>query len=229
MSLEKAVKILNRLLRKKKPKEFSSSWIFENALPVYTYVRKNIRTENGAIDWDVVTPLLDRKFQERWMRFRVRKTKTYEDQKEVDLIVNKYQEKLYTFITLYFSDDKEIRNRIIVALIRIAQKGNSLAYEKLLELLNFTLDTWLEKYFPLKRWKSYRFEMDMQVRNCIRRYRYTGSFMSYLFTTLACVGRGLRPIRHSSLDKPMFDGEATLADFITGDEETGIYTVFEKI
>ena len=228
MNPEKAIKILNKILRKKKPKTFSSSWIFKNALPVYTFIRKSVRTENDDIDWDLVTSLLDKKFQERWVRFRIRKVKSYENQKEVDKILNKNREKLYTFFTLYFKDDREIRNRIIVALVRIAQKGNSLAYQKLTELLEFTIDSWIEKYYSLKKWKNYKSDLGVQIERCIRRYRYTGSFMGYLFMTLVYSGRGLRPIYNSSLDKPMFDGETSLIDFITEDQETRIYSVFEK-
>ena len=229
MNPEKAIKILNKILRKKKPKTFSSSWIFKNALPVYTFIRKNVRTENNDINWDLITSLLDKKFQKRWVRFRRRKVKLYENQEEVNRILNKHREKLYTFFTLYFEDDREMRNKIIVALVRIAQKGNSLAYEKLFEFLGFTIDIWIEKYYLLRRWKNYRNDLSVQIERCVRRYRYTGSFMGYLFMTLVYSGRGLQPIYHSSLDKPMFDGETSLVDFITEDQETGIYTAFEKI
>ena len=59
MSLEKAVQIINRLLRKKKPETFSSTWIFIHARLVYTYIRRNVRTENDDIDWDLVTSFLE--------------------------------------------------------------------------------------------------------------------------------------------------------------------------
>ena len=38
-------------------------------------------------------------------------------------------------------------------------------------------------------------EIQNQLEACIRRYRYTGSFMSYVFRTLECAGRGIRPTR----------------------------------
>ncbi len=101
-----------------------------------------------------------------------------------------------------------------------------MAYLELTNLLYYTIDGWIEKYYPLHKWRNYRSEIETKIHGCIRCYRYTGSFVGYLYKTLAYSGRGLAPV--SSLDKPLFDGEATLLDFITEDQETGIYSVFGK-
>ena len=46
-----------------------------------------------------------------------------------------------------------------------------------------------------------------QLEGCIRRYRYTGSFFTYLFRTLEYAGRGICPIVTSSLDGPIASNE----------------------
>jgi len=52
------------------------------------------------------------------------------------------------------------------------------------------------------RWKGYNDEILEQIEGCARRYRYTGSFFTYLFRTLKYAGRGICPIVTSSLDGP---------------------------
>jgi len=86
MTFTKAVRILNKILKTKNPKTFSSSWILKNVQPVYHYIRLNYRTENSDIDWDILTHSLNRKFQKRWVRYRLKKVKLYENKEEVDLI-----------------------------------------------------------------------------------------------------------------------------------------------
>ena len=44
------------------------------------------------------------------------------------------------------------------------------------------------------------------IEGCIRRYRYSGSFIGYLFKTLEYAGRGLRPIVAYSLDDRLYSG-----------------------
>lgn len=224
MNLKKAAKLLNIKLRKKNPETFSSTWICENASKVYRFVVKNLRTENGEIDWDSLTLHLDKKFQKKWMRFKRKTVKQYENKEELNKILTKYQSKLYTFITLYEKDDKQTRHKIIVALVRIAQKGNILAKIELTNLLMYTLDTWIERYDALYKWKSHRDQVEEKIHCCIRGYRYTGSFTNYLFRTLELSGRGLRYFRTCSLDKQMFDGEVTLIDFLVKEENNEVFT-----
>ena len=42
--------------------------------------------------------------------------------------------------------------------------------------------------------KGYDDMIQERIEGCIRRYRYSGSFIGYLFKTLEYAGRGLRPI-----------------------------------
>ena len=77
MDFDIAVNIINTLLKKEKPKTFSSSWILSRTPAVYHFVRKNLRTENNDIDWDSFTIALDRQYLRRWIRYKRKSAKTY--------------------------------------------------------------------------------------------------------------------------------------------------------
>jgi hypothetical protein len=56
----------------------------------------------------------------------------------------------------------------------------------------------------IARWCGHEEELQSQLTACIRRYRYTGSFLTYVFRTLEYAGRGIMPARMYSLDPAMF-------------------------
>jgi len=137
---------------------------------------------------------------------------SYENQLEVDRILTKYGDKLYTFIVPQNEDDKRIQHLMIVSLVRIGQKGNTIAQNELLKWIKFITDEWIDNYSQVRRWQGYPDEVEGIIRNCVRRYRYTGSFLTYLFRTFEYSARGKPPIY--SLDKPMFDGKRTRIDYV---------------
>ncbi len=228
MNFDTAVKTINTLLEKEQPKTFSSSWISSRSPEVYRFVRINFRTENDHIDWDSFTHKLERKYLKRWVRYKLKVAKPYENQLEVEVILTKHKEKLYTFVALVEDDDREIRNRIVIALVRIAQKGNVLAQQELLKWLRYMVDDWIEKYYQLFKWKGYGEGIDEKIKGCIRCYKYTGSFVGYLFKTLEYSARGMRPLQAWSLDDPVGEDGATKVDFVTQDEDTGEVRLFGK-
>jgi hypothetical protein len=95
-----------------------------------------------------------------------------------------------------------IRTRDIIGIsfVRLAQRGNLLARQELIGLIKFTIDSWIERYSFLSRWRGHEEEIQNQLEACIRRYRYTGSFVNYVFRTLERAGRGIRPAWTSSVD-----------------------------
>ena len=109
MDFRSAIKILNTSLKEQQPKEFSCAWILKNNPNVYRYICKNVRTENNTIDWDRITGHLNKYLQRRWIRYRRKSAKPYESQNEVDLILNKYKSKLYTFMTPIDKKDKHVQ------------------------------------------------------------------------------------------------------------------------
>lgn len=203
MNFDEAIKILTRLLKHEQPETFDSSWIREHNLKIYNFVRENVRNEVGDIDWDSVTSALPRKFQKLWS-FHARGKRefgeSYSNPAEIQIIFKKYQSKLYTFLALADENDKYIREAITVALVRIAQKGNHQARRKLIKLLRYMVDEWIENSPRLRTWHGYGDYINEKVESCIRCYRFTGSFSGYLFRTLEYSGRGLRPFHIYSLD-----------------------------
>lgn len=132
------------------------------------------------------------------MKYRVYKNGT-----EIDLVLNKYRNKFYVFIAPADLADRRVRDKIAIDLVRVAQKGNLLAKVEAVRLVRYTTDDWIDKYYCLFRLKGYNDEILEQIEGCIRRYRYTGSFFTYLFRTLEYAGRAICPIVTSSLDGPI--------------------------
>jgi hypothetical protein len=191
MDFDCAVKTINKVLIDKRPDTFNSSWILKHAPRVYRFIRKNVRAEIGAIDWDRVTRALDRKFQRKWTGSSRNRTKSYRKKAEVSIILQKYNSKLYAFITPTNKDDERMRDIISIALVRVAQKGNVIAQEEIIKLVKFTIDDWIERCPTLSSWEGYESLIPNRVEGCIRRYRYSGTFIGYVFKTLEYSGRGL--------------------------------------
>lgn len=141
-----AIKELNQLLKKMQPPEFGASWIKANSIEVYQYICANIRTEYDDVDWDKVTSCLDRPFQRRWVGTKLKKVEPYNNQSEVGTVLSAYKDKLYAFIAPLDENDKYIRHKMIISLVRIGQKGNLSAYKELVKWITFLTDEWIEKY-----------------------------------------------------------------------------------
>ena len=218
MNLEKVVDLINTEIYKQQPKQVSSSWILKNIPQAYRYIQKNVRTKTNDIDWDTVISLLNRDFQKKWVRYRRKVVKPYENQEELNIILNGYEDRLYTFIAVTDEEDKVIRDKIIISLVRLSQKGNILAQQELVTQLTYITDDWIEKHFYLKKWKGYSDDVEDKIKGCIRCYRYTGSFLGYLYKTLEYSGRGIIPVQKFSLDDPVGDSGATKIDFVVVEE-----------
>jgi hypothetical protein len=204
MDFYDAAKTINKLLKEKSPDIFNSGWIRKHAPHVYRFIQKNVRTEIGGIDWDRVTRNLNRKLQKKWNPSCRNETKLYRKKAEVGVVLNQYHNKLYAFIAPVDKNDEYLRDMISIALVRIAQKGNIIAKEEIMKLVRFTIDTWIEHYPILSSWEGYEPLIQKRIECCIRCYRYSGSFMRYLFKTLEYAGRGLRPLTAYSLDNPSY-------------------------
>lgn len=201
MNLEKTIKNINRSLNKKQPTSFNSVWIKYRCKVSYKFVIENIKTEFGKPDWDLIVSQLERCNQKLWLKGIKRgKTKSYKNKIELDVILDKYKNNLYTFLAQKDKEDKIICDWISIKLVRIAQKGNLLAKEKAITLLNYLISQWIEYDKSLYNWKGYNELIVEHIETCIRRFRYTGSFIGYLYRTLELSGRGLTPLEKFSLD-----------------------------
>jgi hypothetical protein len=220
MGFERIIKILNDVLSEKNPSKFSSSWILQNAPCVYRYINKNVRTENDDIDWDRVTSSLDRSFCKRWVRYRQKSIRVYESQSEVNIILSKYKDRLYTFIAYATEDDKKMQSRMLISLVRLSQKGNVCAEQEVVKWITYITDDWIDRYPQMYRWRGYADEVDGHIKGCVKRYRYTGSFLGYLFKTLEYSVRGKPPL--VSLNDNIF-GDKTREEYAKVEEDWQIY------
>ncbi len=201
MDFVSAVKAINKLLRTIQPHTFCSSWIRLHAPHVYRFIQKNVRAEVGGIDWDRITRALDRGLQRRWQAsHRGRRSERVRGKKAVGTILRKHHDKLYTFLSPAGADDERARDIISIALVRIAQRGNAAAKQEIINLVRPTIGEWIERCPKLSCWEGRDDLIGERIECCIRRYRYSGTFIGYLFKTLEYAGRGLRPIVAYSLD-----------------------------
>jgi hypothetical protein len=106
------------------------------------------------------------------------------------------------------------------------QRQNMLAKQKIIKLVSFTINEWIENYPQISRWEGYHTLIQENIEGCIRRYRYSGSFMGYLFRTLEYAGRGLTPLIAYSLEDSLYSGEQRRIDKIGQDPETGEILIY---
>jgi hypothetical protein len=211
----KATQTLNSLLTKYRPKAFDPLWIEQRDENLYKYLSRHVRTETGMVDWDVITVALEQRFQKRWYWYNKRKAiakTSYENQEELDIILDKYRSVSYTVFVQENESDRNIRDKILISLVRVSQKGNALAQKKLIEWLNFIITEWTEYLPPIAKWKGYPDGILGNIQQCIRCYRYTGTFIGYLYKTFLYSARGLRST--CSLNTPIGKGNKTRIDYI---------------
>ncbi len=225
MNLEQAIKNIDRSVRKRKPECFNVSWVRHKLAKSYAYIEKHVTTETGEIDWDEVVRRLEYEHQKMWLKGvkRKKKVETYEDMDEVEAILSRYRERLYTFMVQTDKEDKKICDVISIRLVRTAQKGNMLAQEKAMGLIRQLVEQWMEDR-GLGHWRGYGEFIDTNIERCIRRYRYSGSFTTYLYRTLQYAGRGIRPLEVFSLDSySQITGRRRSENVVQNEETNEIY------
>jgi len=230
MNFDYVVETLNKLLLRKKPDIFNSSWVLKHAPQCYRFIHKHVRTEIGTIDWDKITYALERKHQRRWVPGRRKKNLApYRNAKEVNTLLKKNKYKMYVFIAPQHKGDRRMRDIISISLVRLAQNGNLTAQRTAMKWVMYTVDEWIGKYPHLRRWQGNDAEVQKQLAGCIRRYRYTGSFINYVFRTLELSARKFPPVYIYSLDQHIaWDSEKRFIDSVIEDPETGKARMYEE-
>jgi hypothetical protein len=215
MDFEVMIQNLNEVLTSQEPQTFCSSWILKHAPGCYRFIRKAVRTDWGAVDWDRVTRALKPRFQSRWMPQRIRQCSApYRNHAEVRLVLKKYRKKLYVFLAPQDATDRHYRDLISITLVRLAQHGNTSAKQEIMNLVSYIIEDWMDGYSLMSRWRGREAEVRVNLERCIRRYRYTGSFLAYVHRTLMCAARGIRPILTCSFEESLFDGSVKRCDRI---------------
>jgi hypothetical protein len=224
MKLETSLKELNTLLQEMNPERITVSWILTHSPKTYRTICKYARTPLNAIDWDLVTSYLDRLFQKRFVRYKSKLVKQYENKDEITKVLNTYKDKLYVCIDPHNEEERNLRNKIFTLLVRLSQKGNVLAEQELIEWILYVTNEWSDKYPQIWKWRGREGEVRLKIKACIRCYKYTGSFTGYLFKTLEYSARGLP--YEISLDDPVGEDGATKIDFLQYDEESRTASLF---
>ncbi len=213
MNFEKAVRNINRSLNKKQSTSFNPQWIKNRCKISYQFIIESVKTELGEPDWDLVISRLERCNQVLWMKDAKKESvEQYEDVKELNIVLEKYSNKLYTFLWQSSKEDKMVCDWISIRLVRIAQKGNVLAKEKIVSLSRGLMDQWIENDSSLVNWKGYDELVHKHIEGCIERFRYAGSFLGYLYRTLEYSGRGLTPLEKYSFDEFLLDSSRRRID-----------------
>lgn len=232
MDLVQTAAFITKRLAKKQPHTFTALWVRINAPRAYHFIKSNIKNEFGDTDWDQVIRSLDRPFQRRWMgesgKRRKKPRPKYQSKEEVDIILQKYRKKLYTFIAPADRADYYLCDIITIALVRIAQKGNTIAKQKVEELVYDIVCGWLERNRRLVRWNANKDKISGQIDRCIRRFRYAGTFLGYLFRTLEQAGMGLPPFYLHSLDVTFPDSDTRKVEMVYRDSTTNEIRYFKS-
>lgn len=144
--------------------------------------------------------------------------------------MRKYLDKRYVFFTRA-KEDNEMRNLISVALVRLAQKGNLDAKRELMEYMRFAAEDWIDTYPPLWRWKWFSHELPEKIESCIKRYRYTGTFVGYVYKSLEYSAMQLP--KPQLLDDTKLHGavrkvESIIHDFGTGENRVADYNKYPE-
>ncbi|MDD5726251.1 MAG: hypothetical protein PHC53_02455 [Patescibacteria group bacterium] len=111
-------------------------------------------------------------------------------------------------------DIKEMRNTIAQVLVKLAQKGNTLALEKLSDLLEPLVQTWLDEEAGLAAYKHNPERLKQIFERCV--YLDRGNkdvpFLNYFKKSLGLEAKGLKHQEARSLDAEMGESGQNLLD-----------------
>lgn len=186
MNFDEAIERLSWALEREKPPRFNPYWIYWHVPKVYKCIQKNLRTKSGKIDWDRVTSKLESTLQALWHEKPIVNLEPYSDPRVVDRLIKKYGGRHYvSFIYVNGEEeDNDVRNHISVTLVRLAQRGNVAAEEELMHFLAIITGDWMCRDSRLWQWQRYPELLREKCKYCIYHYRYTGSFLGYLYRRL---------------------------------------------
>ena len=71
------------------------------------------------------------------------------------------------------------------------------------EFVGCTINGWLDSHCDCSRWRGREDEIREQLEGCICRYRYSDSFLGYVFRTLEYARWGIVSFRTCSLNEPI--------------------------
>ncbi len=190
LSFKDCISITTSLLEKLKPKKISPGWLLKNDPSMYNRLSQTLPKKAGnKIDWQAFVGELPKEWQEKWTyidREFYKYIEKYSNEQEVIDTLAPYEDKLYT-VPLYAQskkDDREIADKIVSELSKLAIKGNDNARLMLEKDLKFVCGDWMEKYPELRKYQIALEKLDSVIQRCIYQNKQKGNFFGYLFSSL---------------------------------------------
>ena len=95
--------------------------------------------------------------------------------------------------------------------------------------MEHVVDEWMDHSEYLSRWRGYDEKIRSIIEGCIRRYRYSGSFLNYVYRTLQYAARGIQPFYAYSLDETVaIDADKRKIENVVRDPETGEIGLYSR-
>lgn len=199
-----ALRELNDFLRERNPIKFNSTYVEGLDAGLFIFIRRNFRDTKGNIDWYYIINTLDKNFQSRFsypIRYQsALPDKTYEDDFEIEVEIGENKEYMYTFFRVNRGEEIQKRNEICLTLVRLAKKGNKTAETRLIDLVSFWADRWVENISAFRTFRYYQDEGRERIRRCI--YNYSGDvpFIGYVYKSLEKTAFGLEQVHETSFN-----------------------------
>lgn len=192
-SWDQAIAELETLMRENRG-YFSPSMIRGANMALYSYLSRRVKVEgSGAQDWSKVSSALSGDLRERF-RFRplVAEKKPIEEYPnatgEVESVIDSYRDDLFLFFlgkSEISQEQRERREGFCHQMIKLAQRGNPVAYQRLTELVMIMVNEWIDN--DKDHFGKYVVRSGLaedRVEACIKNYRFKGNFVGYVYTSL---------------------------------------------
>lgn len=199
MNFESAISTMNNLLAAKQPQTFNRAWVRVNAPCVYRFIQKEISIERNGIDWDRLTRALNPGFKSNGL----------------DLFERRLNRIGIKQRSILFFNDTAANSIPLPQRIKMTNIYGTSSASLSCELFKREIfqpswslwDCWAlrsmtgsKKNSKLFGWRGYDPLIQTRLDCCIRCYRYSGSFMRYVFKTFEYAARGLKSLIAYSLD-----------------------------
>lgn len=169
---KKIIARLEEILEAKNPKMFSPNWIYKNGEGLDHHIAKSF---NG---WSEMVSLMNEKWRARWISPDRKNIDYYEDRDEFNAVCSAYKDSLYLLYATESEKDMKRRNLILIDLVKIAQKGNSSAWDLLVDSIKLTVCA--DKKF--EQWQNFGNSLTQRIRSAIVNFNLLkgDNFYAYL-------------------------------------------------
>lgn len=198
-TLEQDMGDLKELLEKEKPESFSWKWIETKNSKLYSRLTKKIKKSHGKISWLELVKGLGDEWSAKWKPLvrdrQLEESRAYEDESEVQSVLDEFKGGLYTIVTAKSREEIEIRNEICGRLAALSQRGNLAAKKTLRDMLELFLQETIDAAPSLIIYKMEPEKLNERYEACLAHWNPGTSFLKYLMSSLFFYAKQLdRPI-----------------------------------